>query len=67
MGYRLSIARTIVEAHGGHLSVENKTGGGAVFHIRIRLASAPEMTGLTNLQPRGPTVLGDVLQQILQK
>jgi signal transduction histidine kinase len=39
MGMGLSIARTIVEAHDGHIWAENLTRGGAVFHIRLPLAT----------------------------
>ncbi|QPF92595.1 sensor histidine kinase [Bradyrhizobium commune] len=39
MGIGLSIARTIVEAHGGHIWAENAPTGGAVFHISLPLAA----------------------------
>jgi signal transduction histidine kinase len=37
MGIGLSIARTIVEAHGGRIWAENAPSGGAVFHISLPL------------------------------
>jgi signal transduction histidine kinase len=40
MGLGLSISRTIVEAHGGRLSVENRPQGGAVFHFTLPFATA---------------------------
>ncbi|MBR0818984.1 sensor histidine kinase [Bradyrhizobium liaoningense] len=39
MGIGLSIARTIIEAHGGRIWAENAPSGGAVFHISLPLVS----------------------------
>jgi two-component system sensor kinase FixL len=44
MGVGLSISRTIVEAHGGHIWTEPNPGGGAVFRFTVRMA--PESTTL---------------------
>jgi PAS domain S-box-containing protein len=38
MGMGLSIARTIVEAHGGQIWASNLPGSGAVFHVRLPLS-----------------------------
>jgi signal transduction histidine kinase len=38
MGIGLSISRTIVQAHKGHIWAENRKDGGAVFHLSLPLA-----------------------------
>jgi len=40
MGMGLSISRTIVQAHGGKIWVENQSGGGAIFRVKLPLAKA---------------------------
>jgi signal transduction histidine kinase len=40
MGMGLSIARTIIEAHDGRIWAENRSSGGAVFHLSLPLASS---------------------------
>ncbi len=41
-GLGLSIAREIVRAHGGTLSLRDREGGGAEFHIALPAAEAPQ-------------------------
>jgi signal transduction histidine kinase len=45
MGLGLSIARRIVEAHGGTIRAEHAPGGGAVFHVQFPADDASETRG----------------------
>jgi two-component system sensor kinase FixL len=42
MGVGLSICRTIVEAHGGQITVEPNPGGGTIFRFTVRAASGED-------------------------
>lgn len=43
LGLGLSIARQLVEAHGGQIIAENRAGGGARFSIRLPLGEAMQL------------------------
>jgi C4-dicarboxylate-specific signal transduction histidine kinase len=51
MGLGLSIARTIVEAHGGRIRAESLPGRGAVFHVELPAARAPRAVEAVSGQP----------------
>ncbi len=44
MGVGLSISRTIIEAHGGKIWVEENDGGGAVFRFTLKRVGKEELT-----------------------
>ena len=48
LGVGLSISRSIVEAYGGRIAVENAAAGGAIFRVRLP-------AGLAVAEPPGPT------------
>ncbi|HEX5504898.1 MAG TPA: ATP-binding protein, partial [Thermomicrobiales bacterium] len=52
-GLGLAIARGLVEAHGGHLWVEDTPGGGATFAFALPLAPAAGLAGTPGLAPAG--------------
>ena len=43
MGVGLSISRTIVEAHGGRISVEPNPRGGTIFRFTVRAVSQEDL------------------------
>jgi two-component system sensor kinase FixL len=44
MGIGLSICRTIVEAHGGRITVEENPGGGTIFRFTLRAALGEDLS-----------------------
>jgi signal transduction histidine kinase len=58
MGMGLSIARTIINSHGGSIWAENQAGGGAVFRFTLPLLSskAHAASGLRSVGPQQPAV-----------
>jgi two-component system sensor histidine kinase KdpD len=56
LGLGLSIARQLVEAHGGQIVAQNREGGGAVFSIRLPIGEVMQLPdtefAATSLSPR---------------
>ena len=46
VGLGLSICRAIVEAHGGRIAAENRTGGGALFRFSLPVTEPPPQVAL---------------------
>jgi signal transduction histidine kinase len=57
MGLGLSIARTIVEAHGGRIRAESRPGDGALFRVDLPAASAITSTATSaSREPSAPEI-----------
>jgi two-component system sensor histidine kinase MtrB len=57
VGLGLFVARRIVEAHGGEITIECTPGGGATFRVRLPASSAPaqpELMGLPSAHTAAP-------------
>ncbi|WP_158266579.1 sensor histidine kinase [Allosphingosinicella deserti] len=57
LGVGLSIARTIIEAHGGKLWAENNIGPGATFFITLPAAIAAPVEPASPLAPAGEPII----------
>jgi len=45
MGIGLSISRTIIESHGGQITMEPNPGGGSIFRFTLRAVTPEEHKG----------------------
>jgi two-component system sensor kinase FixL len=45
MGIGLSISRTIIESHGGEITMEPNSGGGSIFRFTLRAVTPEELEG----------------------